>query len=291
MQNIDPQDPRKPNEKIAASIRAAILSGELTPGQRLPPGTEMAEFFGVQRATVAVAIRKLVDEGFVRTRAGASVYVRDQADLPVPDGDHPLKGAALFLHEMGMLKSVARTGWLMLGVPGPESVAEHSFRVTMTAIVLAALEGADVGRAAALAAFHDGHESRVGDVPSVGRAYVSTAPPEDVTRDQVAGMPDVAAKTLQELTAEYEAGLTHEAKIAKDADKLEMMLQAAEYAAAGHDTSTWAANSVTALRTDSGKRLAQAISVGSTQWWAPFNASYHELRKATRGHTAATRPE
>jgi hypothetical protein len=39
-----------------------------------------------------------------------------------------------------------------------------------------------------------------------------------------------------------------------------------------------------ALRTDAGKQLAQAINAADPDGWlAAFHASYHELRKATRG--------
>lgn len=285
MQPIDPQDPRRPNVQIAASIRAAILTGELEPGHRLPPGTELADFFGVQRATVANAIRKLEAEGFVTARAGSGVYVRDQASLPGPEsGEHPLAGVAAFLFEMGHLKNLPRAGWLLLGIRSPESVAEHSFRVSMTGMVLAAIDGADVGRTMALCAFHDGHETRISDVPSVGRAYVSTARPEAVTEHQTAGMPDKVAAVVRDLTAEYEQNATREAQLAHDADKLETLLQAIEYQQRGHGAQAWRDTSLAALRTDAGKRLAQAIGLTDPRWWAPFAASYHELRASTRGH-------
>ena len=51
----------------------------------------------------------------------------------------------------------------------------------MVGMALAAIEGADVGRTAALCLLHDAHETRIGDVPSVGRAYVTTAAPEAVS--------------------------------------------------------------------------------------------------------------
>jgi len=284
MQLIDPQDPRRPNVQIAASIRAAILTGELEPGQRLPPGTELADYFGVQRATVSNAIRKLEDEGFVTAKAGSGVYVRDQASLPVGEGEHPLAGMATFLFEMGHLKRLPRAGWLLLGVPDPESVAEHSFRVAMVGMVLAALDGADVGHTVALAAFHDGHETRISDVPSVGRAYVSTARPEVVTEHQTAGMPDKVAAVVRDLTAEYEQNATREAQLAHDADKIETLLQAIEYQQQGHEAQPWRDTSLAALRTDAGKQLAQAVGSADPRWWAPFAASYHELRASTRGH-------
>jgi putative hydrolases of HD superfamily len=283
MQILDPGDPRKPNVKIAASIRAAILSGELEPGARLPSTHELAEFFGVATMTVQTAVRALREEGFVHSRPGSGVYVQDQASLPVPEGeDHPLAGTAAFLFEMGHLKNLPRAGWLLLGVPQPESVAEHSFRVGVTGIVLAAIEGADVGRTAALALMHDAHETRIGDVPSVGRAYVTTAVPEAVTAHQSAAMPADAAKAIQDLTAEYEANETLEAQLAHDADKLETLLQAAEYQGQGYDAAAWRETSLAALRTDAGRQLAQAIGSADPQWWAPFAASYHELRASTR---------
>ena len=55
---------------------------------------------------------------------------------------------------------------------------------------------------------HDAHETRIGDVPAVGRAYVTTASPEAVTVHQTAGMPADASKAIQELVAEYEDNQT-----------------------------------------------------------------------------------
>jgi 5'-deoxynucleotidase YfbR-like HD superfamily hydrolase len=284
VQPIDPADKRQPNVQIAASIRAAILTGEMEPGSQLPTGHELARFFGVSRMTVQTAIRTLREEGFVRSRAGSGVYVRDQASLPAPrQDDEPLAGVAAYLFEMGHLKRITRAGWLLLGIPQPETVAEHSFRVGAVGIALAALEGADVGRTAALCLLHDSHETRIGDVPSVGRAYVATAVPEAVSAHQTSAMPDTVAKVVQDLKTEYEAGQTIEAQVARDADKIETLLQAVEYQTQGHDTSPWSETSIAALRTSSGRQLAQAISTADPHgWWSPFAASYRELRARTQ---------
>lgn len=290
MQPIDPEDKtRKPNVQIAASIRAAILTGELAPGSQLPTGHELAEFFGVSRMTIQGAIDTLRDEGWVRSKPGSGVYVRDQASLPAADADEPLAGVATFLFEVGHLKRLPRAGWLLLGIAQPETVAEHSFRVGAAGIALAALAGADPGRTAALCLMHDAHETRIGDVPSVGRAYVQTAVPEAVSAHQTAAMPDPIAKVFQELTAEFEAAETIEGKLAKDADKIETLLQAVEYQAQGYDTRPWQETSIGALRTDAGKQLARAISDADPHtWWSAFAASYKELRDSTR---AVTRKE
>ena len=129
-------------------------------------------------------------------------------------------------------------------------------------------------------------QTRIGDVPSVGRAYVTTAAPEAVSSHQTAGMPDTAAKAFQELTAEFEAGQTTEAQVARDADKLETLLQALEYQAQGHDTIAWQETSIAALRTDAAKQLAQAITATDPQWWSAFAASYRELRASAQGRSS-----
>jgi len=144
---------------------------------------------------------------------------------------------------------------------------------------------ADVGHTAALCLLHDAHETRIGDVPSVGRAYVTTAAPEAISAHQTSGMPDAAAKAFQELTTEFEKGETIEAQVARDADKLETLLQAVEYQTQGHDSTAWQETSIAALRTQSAKQLAQAISTTDPQWWSSFTASYRELRASAQGRT------
>jgi 5'-deoxynucleotidase YfbR-like HD superfamily hydrolase len=248
----------------------------------LPPPPRPADLLSPRAVTPRI-------EAFQGPPVDPGNYVREQASMPVPAEDvHPLNGTAGFLFEMGQLKQLPRAGWLLLGVPLPESVAEHSFRVGMVGLVLAAIEGADTGRTAALALFHDAHETRIGDVPSVGRAYVTTAAPEAITRDQTGDMPHDVAKVFLDLTAEYEAGETLESQLAHDADKIETLLQAIEYQEHGHDAQAWRETSVTALRTHAGKELARAIAAGDPQWWAPFAASYHELRAGSRGRGKAT---
>jgi 5'-deoxynucleotidase YfbR-like HD superfamily hydrolase len=271
MQPINRADKRPPYAQIAASIRAAILSGELEPGAQLPIGHELARFFGVSRMTVQTALRTLREEGFVRSRTGSGVYVRDQASLPAGQADHLLSGVAAYLFEMGHLKRLARAGWALLGIPQPETVAEHSFRAGAVGIALAAMEGADVGRTAALCILHDAHQTRNGDVLSVARAYVTTAAPTAVTAHQTSAMPHAVAQVLQDLVAEYEAGQTLESQLARDAHEIETLLQATEYRAQGHDTQAWHENSTAALRTGSARQLAQAIgSANPHSWWSAF---------------------
>lgn len=56
---------------IAEQIRAAIVGGRLSPGERLAPERELAEQFGVSRVTVRDALRSLEAMGLIDVRVGA----------------------------------------------------------------------------------------------------------------------------------------------------------------------------------------------------------------------------
>ncbi|MFI6662512.1 HD family hydrolase [Streptomyces sp. NPDC050523] len=171
-----------------------------------------------------------------------------------------LTAVANFLYEAGTLKQSKRTGWWMAGVRDPESVAEHAWRTSLIASVIAKLEGADPARAAFLAVWHDSQETRTGDVNHLGKKYAGEADAEAVTADQVAGMPEVLASTVRELVGEYEARESPEAVCARDADKLECMLQGIEYRAQGYELAQrWIDNSRGRLVTGTAQRLADEL--------------------------------
>lgn len=175
---------------------------------------------------------------------------------------------ARFLYEAGTLKASKRTGWWMAGVRDPESVAEHSWRTSLIASVIAQLEGADPARAAFLAVWHDSQETRTGDVNHLGKKYAGEADPEAVTADQVAGMPESLASAVRGLVAEYEARESPEAVCARDADKLECLLQGIEYKAQGYELAQrWIDNSRGRLVTKTANELAdQLLSMGPLDW-------------------------
>jgi putative hydrolase of HD superfamily len=187
-----------------------------------------------------------------------------------------LTPVANFLYEMGYLKRVPRTGWLIAGVQNPESIAEHSFRTAIIGMILAYLEGADPAKTAMLCLLHDTQETRIGDVPSVGKAYVTTVDNPSVTADQVAGFPQVIADSLVALVTEYEDRESLESILARDADKLECLIQAREYLVTGHeDVPPWIGTSAAAVRSMSGKRLAELCQqVAPKDWWAAAAAAY-----------------
>ncbi|MEU1299026.1 HD domain-containing protein [Streptomyces shenzhenensis] len=180
-----------------------------------------------------------------------------------------LTAVAHFLYEAGTLKNTKRSGWWMAGVKDPESVADHSWRTALIATIIAKLEGADPARAAFLAVWHDSQETRTGDVNHLGKKYTAgEVDPEAITADQVAGMPAVLADTVKELVAEYEAKESAEAQCARDADKLECMIQGIEYRDQGYaNAQRWIDNSRGRIVTKSGQALADTVlKTGSLDW-------------------------
>jgi putative hydrolase of HD superfamily len=179
-----------------------------------------------------------------------------------------LRDTTGFLYEIGLLKRYKRTGWSLAGVSSPESVADHSFRASVIASVIAVMEGADPQRAAFLALWHDSQETRTTDLPHLTKHYVSAVRNEQVTQDQVRPLPSVVAGIISAAVGEYEAGNTLEARCARDADKLDCLLQAREYQEQGHaNVQPWIDTSVAALGTPSAKQIAhEALAQGSLSW-------------------------
>ncbi|MGW2262960.1 GntR family transcriptional regulator [Streptomyces koyangensis] len=69
-------DPRSLHERIAADLRAQILSGDLAPASALPSTAQLKKRFDASNATIQKALRLLKNEKLVVGRAGASVTVR-----------------------------------------------------------------------------------------------------------------------------------------------------------------------------------------------------------------------
>lgn len=58
-------------QQVVDEVEAAIIAGELTPGDQLPPELELKEMFGIGRGTVREALRVLEQKGLIEIRAGA----------------------------------------------------------------------------------------------------------------------------------------------------------------------------------------------------------------------------
>ena len=124
------------------------------------------------------------------------------------------------LKEILGLKDVLRAGWVRAGIESPESVAAHSWGMSMLALKLAPKE-LNLARVLSLCIVHDIPEVRVGDL----------TPHDDISnkaQDELRAMTEMAPEWVG-LFEEYEQGQTPEAKFVKQLDKLDMALQAEIY--------------------------------------------------------------
>jgi GntR family transcriptional regulator/MocR family aminotransferase len=72
---LDPDLKRGVAEALFEQIRAAVTSGRLAVGDRLPPTRELATQLGVSRQTVTTVYGRLVAEGYLEGRAGGGTFV------------------------------------------------------------------------------------------------------------------------------------------------------------------------------------------------------------------------
>ncbi|MFI5953790.1 winged helix-turn-helix domain-containing protein [Cryptosporangium sp. NPDC051539] len=80
---LDPDDPKQASQQIANKLRAAILTGKLQAGERLPSQPDLASRYGVARETVKRALDVLRTERLVISRQGSGVFVRAQTQRAV----------------------------------------------------------------------------------------------------------------------------------------------------------------------------------------------------------------
>ncbi len=139
-----------------------------------------------------------------------------------------------FFSEAGLLKRIKRSGWWVVGVSGPESVAEHSFRCAVIAYVLAKMEGVDPYKSVMMALFNDIHEARINDLHKMGQRYIDFPKAEKIAfYEQIELLPQEIRTELSRLFEERSMQLAREAVVARDADILECLLQAKEYVEQG----------------------------------------------------------
>lgn len=80
---MDPDDPKQASQQIASKLRAAILTGKLAPGDKLPSQPDLASRYGVARETVKRALDVLRSERLIVSRQGSGAFVRAQTQRAV----------------------------------------------------------------------------------------------------------------------------------------------------------------------------------------------------------------
>ena len=174
------------------------------------------------------------------------------------------------LAEAGILKSVRRSGWWMIGMKNAESVAEHSFRTALLGYLLAKMEKVDPYPVVMMSLLNDLHEARINDLHKVGHRYIDFKAAEiKAAAEQLKDLPSPIRKDLKGWAQELQQQRSRASVIARDADLLECMIQGKEYAAQGHAKAIdWMRRPVHLLRTKSAKALARRLkSFRPEDWW------------------------
>ena len=174
---------------------------------------------------------------------------------------------ANYLHEVGMLNETPRSGFAFLG-SGAQSVSEHIFRMMHIAFLLARSsdEKIDELHLFHLVMFHDLPEARTGDHNYVNRKYV--------TEDLDKALDDLAHELpygdeIAGYIREFEAAETPAARLAKDADQLELLLLLRKLGDLGNPhVNDWITPLLGRLKTAPGKQLAEEILASHwDDWW------------------------
>jgi putative hydrolases of HD superfamily len=138
-----------------------------------------------------------------------------------------LTGIIDFLRASEALKTQTRSGYTSAGEP--ESVAEHTWRMCLMALVLhGSFPDVDFARLVKICIVHDLGEAIGGDVPAPEQQSRPEGKAADERRDLlqlIAPLPPALRGEVTDLWDEYEEARSPEAKLAKALDKLETILQ------------------------------------------------------------------
>lgn len=150
------------------------------------------------------------------------------------------------------------------GLKESESIADHMYRMAIMALIAAdGVPGVNKDRCVKMAVVHDLAEAIVGDItPSDNVPKAEKSRREREAMDKMCAMlgGGDAAQEMMELWQEYENNATPEAKLVKDFDKIEMILQAQEYEQEqGKDLEDFFRTTRGKFQTDVGKALAAEV--------------------------------
>lgn len=139
-----------------------------------------------------------------------------------------------FLHIIERLKNLPRSGWVLRGVPGPESVSDHMWRMAIICMLLPKNDSFDRNKCIRMALIHDIGEAIIGDItPSDGVSKEDKHRRESLAVDYLACLLQTsnpfAAAEIKSLFEEFEENKTPEAIFIKEIDAFECLVQAEEY--------------------------------------------------------------
>ena len=136
-----------------------------------------------------------------------------------------------FFFQIAGLKKLPRSGWkIKVGLDNSESVAEHSYMMSVMAMVLSDLKSLNSEKVIKMSILHDWAESKIGDFmpDEIGNDKKSEL--ENYAMMEILeSLPQSLQSDYQKMWDEFLVRETPEARLVHELDKLEMALQAKIY--------------------------------------------------------------
>ena len=139
-----------------------------------------------------------------------------------------------FFRVVGKSKRLPRTGWVREKIKNPESIAERSFRVGVLSMILSDELKVNKEKLMKMSLIHDLGETYTGDLVWTRGEIVDINMREEKEKKELRGMIKLFnslenGSQFIKIFEEMIDGITEEAKVFWQIDKLEMALQALEY--------------------------------------------------------------
>jgi len=136
-----------------------------------------------------------------------------------------------FFFQIAGLKKLPRSGWkIKVGLENSESVAEHSYMMSVMAMVLSDLKSLNSIKVIKMSILHDWAESKIGDFMPDEIGYDKKSELENYAMIEILeSLPQRLQSDYQNIWNEFLVRDTPEARLVHEIDKLEMALQAKIY--------------------------------------------------------------
>ena len=136
-----------------------------------------------------------------------------------------------FFFQIAELKKLPRSGWkIKAGLDNSESVAEHSYMMSVMSMVLSDMKSLNSEKVLKMTILHDWAESKIGDFmpDEIGRDKKSEL--ENYAMNEILeSLPQKIQSNYNDIWNEFLVRGTPEARLVHELDKLEMALQAKIY--------------------------------------------------------------
>ena len=136
-----------------------------------------------------------------------------------------------FFYQVANLKKVKRSGWKSkLKLVGSESVADHTYMMSVMAMVLSDIKKMDTEKIIKMTILHDWAESKIGDyMPNEITSAEKNNLEENAMMEIISSLPGKLQNDYMDTWKEYTDHTSLESKFVHQLDKLEMLLQAKIY--------------------------------------------------------------